>query len=195
MSNVATWFPYHENADVNIVEHRKLAVMVNIHAEVYVPRLIGLTIIDQSFSVLERGETAVINLVVEAGLVEVYSMKNHVDQQPTHCPLHRYQMSPTKVYQAAVNTFQGFHASDFESDPFAASMMGLVSPFAGIHNLDLSPESLSADEAHQIWGQLTPHDDSTYDSASLPYTGAPLIRSYQSEAEMYGSKSWMSPNC
>ncbi|KAJ5327283.1 uncharacterized protein N7506_010385 [Penicillium brevicompactum] len=71
-----------------------------------------------------------------------------------------------------------------DEDPFAASMMGLVSPFAGIHNLDLSPESLSADEAHQIWGQLTPHDDSTYDSASLPYTGAPLIRSYQSEAEI-----------
>ncbi|CAG8124819.1 unnamed protein product [Penicillium salamii] len=62
--------------------------------------------------------------------------------------------------------------------------MSLVTPFAGIHNLDLSPDSLSADEAHQIWGQLTPHSDSPYDSTSLSYTGIPLIRSYQSEADI-----------
>jgi hypothetical protein len=67
-------------------------------------------------------------------------------------------------------------------------MIGLVSPFAGIHNLDMSPDSLSADGAHQIWGQLTPHDDSSYDSASLPSAGTYLIRAYQSEVEMYGQK-------
>ncbi|KAJ5177886.1 uncharacterized protein N7500_000585 [Penicillium coprophilum] len=64
-------------------------------------------------------------------------------------------------------------------------MIGLVSPFAGIHNLDLSPDSLSiADGAHQIWGQLTPHDDGSFDSVPVPDVGSSAIRTYQSEAEM-----------
>ncbi|KAJ6184552.1 hypothetical protein N7519_005853 [Penicillium mononematosum] len=53
-----------------------------------------------------------------------------------------------------------------EPEPFLDNMIGLVSPFAGVHNLDLSPDSLSTvDGAHQFWGQLTPHDDSSYESA------------------------------
>jgi len=78
--------------------------------------------------------------------------------------------------------------SNYELEPFLDSMIGLVSPFAGIHNLDLSPDSLPADGAHQIWGQLTPHDDSSYESVPLPSSGTFLIRSYQSEEEMYGNK-------
>ncbi|CAG7928703.1 unnamed protein product [Penicillium olsonii] len=74
--------------------------------------------------------------------------------------------------------------SNINPEPFPENMLGLVTPFAGVHNLDLSPDSLSADEAQQIWGQLTPHDDSPYGSATLSYTGAPLIRSYQSEVEI-----------
>jgi hypothetical protein len=75
--------------------------------------------------------------------------------------------------------------SNYKPEPFLDSMIGLVSPFAGIHNLDLSPDSLPADKVHQIWGQLTPHDDSSYDSVSVPSAGTFLIRSYRSEAEMY----------
>ncbi|KAJ5952199.1 uncharacterized protein N7479_010612 [Penicillium vulpinum] len=72
-----------------------------------------------------------------------------------------------------------------EIEPFLDNMIGLVSPFAGIHNLDLSPDSLSiADGAHQIWGQLTPHDDSSFDSAPVRDIGSSVIRAYQSEAEM-----------
>lgn len=76
-----------------------------------------------------------------------------------------------------------------ELDPFLDNMIGLVSPFAGIHNLDLSPDSLSTvDGAHQFWGQLTPHDDSSYESAPVQDVGPPVIRAYQSEAEMLVQK-------
>jgi hypothetical protein len=68
-------------------------------------------------------------------------------------------------------------------------MIGLVSPFAGIHNLDLSPDSLSTvDGAHQFWGQLTPHDDSSYESVPVHDVGSSVIRAYQSEAEMLVQK-------
>lgn len=69
-------------------------------------------------------------------------------------------------------------------------MIGLVSPFAGIHNLDLSPDSLSTvDGAHQFWGQLTPHDDSSYESAPVQDVGpSVVVRAYQSEAEMLVQK-------
>jgi hypothetical protein len=64
-------------------------------------------------------------------------------------------------------------------------MIGMVSPFAGIHNLDLSPDYLSvADGAHQIWGQLTPHGDDAFESVPAHNVGSSVIRAYQSEAEM-----------
>ncbi|CAG8909219.1 unnamed protein product [Penicillium egyptiacum] len=70
-----------------------------------------------------------------------------------------------------------------EIEPFLDNMISLVSPFAGIHNLDLSPDSLSTvDGAHQFWGQLTPHDDSSFDSAPVHDVGS--IRAYQSEVEI-----------
>ncbi|KAJ5782982.1 hypothetical protein N7457_004756 [Penicillium paradoxum] len=74
---------------------------------------------------------------------------------------------------------------DDEFEPFLDNMIGLVSPFAGIHNLDLSPDSLSiADGANQIWGQLTPHADSASGSVPLARAGSSQVRAYQSEAEM-----------
>jgi hypothetical protein len=78
--------------------------------------------------------------------------------------------------------------SNYKPEPFLDSMIGLVSPFAGIHNLDLSSDSLPADGVHLIWGQLTPHDGSSYDSVPVPNAETCLIRSYRSEAEMYGRK-------
>ncbi|KAJ5199983.1 hypothetical protein N7472_005187 [Penicillium cf. griseofulvum] len=72
-----------------------------------------------------------------------------------------------------------------DPEPFLDNMIGLVSPFAGIHNLDLSPDYLSiADGAHQIWGQLTPHDDDSFESVPVHDAGSSVIRAYQSEAEM-----------
>ena len=63
-------------------------------------------------------------------------------------------------------------------------MIGLVSPFAGVHNLDLSPDSLSTvGGAHQFCGQLTPHDNS-FDSVPVHDVGSSILRTYQSEAEM-----------
>lgn len=64
-------------------------------------------------------------------------------------------------------------------------MIGLASPFAGIHNLDLSPDSLSfVDGAQQIWGQLTPHDDDSFDTVPMHDRGSSAVRAYQSEEEM-----------
>lgn len=78
--------------------------MVSNHAEVYVPRSTSLTNIDQSFSAPGKGETAVIKRVAEVGLVEVLSMKNHVDQQSTHCPLPRYPMSLMRVNKTTLSS-------------------------------------------------------------------------------------------
>ncbi|KAJ5747426.1 uncharacterized protein N7511_009122 [Penicillium nucicola] len=73
-----------------------------------------------------------------------------------------------------------------EFEPFLDNMIGLVTPFAGIHNLDLSPEALSVgDGAQQIWGQLTPHADSLLDSATQSGAELPMMRAYHSEADMY----------
>lgn len=69
-------------------------------------------------------------------------------------------------------------------------MIGMVSPFAGIHNLDLSPDSLSVTEAtRQIWGQLTPHADGSFESTPISGAGASVIRAYQSEEEMSVQKT------
>ncbi|KAJ5654037.1 hypothetical protein N7490_001040 [Penicillium lividum] len=70
-------------------------------------------------------------------------------------------------------------------DPLLENTMGLLTPFAGIHNLDLSPDTLSdTGEALQLWGQLTPGDGS-FASASIDDVDLPMIRAYQSEEEMY----------
>ncbi|KAJ5869825.1 tRNA(Ile)-lysidine/2-thiocytidine synthase [Penicillium solitum] len=72
-----------------------------------------------------------------------------------------------------------------EIEPFLDNMIGLVSPYAGIHNLDLSPDSMSiVDGSQQIWGQLTPHDDSSFDSVPIHDKGSSAVRAYQSEAEI-----------
>jgi hypothetical protein len=68
-------------------------------------------------------------------------------------------------------------------------MIGLVTPFAGIHNLDLSPETLSVgDGAQQIWGQLTPQADSALDSATQAEVERPMMRAYHSEGDMYAQE-------
>ena len=75
--------------------------------------------------------------------------------------------------------------SNHEPEPFPGNMIDLVSPLAGIHNLDLSPDSLSiADRAHQIWGQLTPHNDRSFESDPMHDVESPAVRAYQSEAAM-----------
>lgn len=64
--------------------------------------------------------------------------------------------------------------------------MGLLTPFVGIHNLDLSPDVLSdAGEALQVWGQLTPGDDGSFASPSVNDMDLPGIRTYQCEEDMY----------
>ncbi|OQD81494.1 hypothetical protein PENANT_c027G08591 [Penicillium antarcticum] len=72
-----------------------------------------------------------------------------------------------------------------EFEPFLDNMIGLVTPFAGIHNLDLSPEALSVGHgAQQIWGQLTPHADSALDSATQAGAESPMMRAYHSEGDI-----------
>ena len=69
-------------------------------------------------------------------------------------------------------------------DSYLEDMMSLVSPFAGIHNLDLSPDALSDSRgAHQLWGQLTPSDDPLASAPSVDANSSG-IRSYTCEEEM-----------
>lgn len=69
-------------------------------------------------------------------------------------------------------------------EPFLENMMGLVSPLAGVHNLDLSPDSSSdATGNRQIWGLPTPSDVPLRQS-SIPDMEMAFIRAYRSEADM-----------
>jgi hypothetical protein len=64
-------------------------------------------------------------------------------------------------------------------------MIGLVSPFAGVHNLDLTPDSLpDASESSQPWGQLTPSTDGAFASASIPDSETLTVRAYLCEEDM-----------
>lgn len=70
------------------------------------------------------------------------------------------------------------------SEPFLENMMGLVSPFAGVHNLDLSPDSSSdATGSRQIWALKTP-SDGPFAPSSISDMEMASIRAYGSEAEM-----------
>lgn len=107
--------------------------------------------------------------------------------QTTHCHL-QCQMSPMKLV-GQVPISQANMVSNQRPEPFLDNMIGLVSPYAGIHNLDLSPDSMSiVDGSQQIWGQLTPHDDSSFDSVPIHDKGSSAVRAYQSEAEMLVQK-------
>lgn len=65
-------------------------------------------------------------------------------------------------------------------------MIGLVSPLAGVHNLDISPDAMSnTNGTQQIWGQLTPSADDPFSSVSIPQAEPSAVRSYRSEEEMY----------
>ncbi|KAJ5122319.1 hypothetical protein N7448_003451 [Penicillium atrosanguineum] len=69
--------------------------------------------------------------------------------------------------------------------PFLDDMIGLVSPFAGVHNLDLTPESLSdANESTQHWGQLTPSTDGPFASASISDSDNFAVRAYLCEDDI-----------
>ncbi|KAJ5656383.1 hypothetical protein N7507_008333 [Penicillium longicatenatum] len=108
--------------------------------------------------VTAKPENAAINPVAEVELVEVF-------ETPQHRP------SPID----AVETI----------DPLLENTMGLLAPFVGIHNLDLSPDVLSdTGEALQLWGQLTPGDDGTFASPSINDTDLPAIRAYQCEDDI-----------
>ncbi|KAJ5546283.1 hypothetical protein N7494_003868 [Penicillium frequentans] len=70
-------------------------------------------------------------------------------------------------------------------DPLLENTMGLLTPFVGIQNLDLSPDVLSdTGEALQLWGQLTPGDDGSYTSPSINDVDLPAIRAYQCEQDI-----------
>ncbi|KAJ6102551.1 hypothetical protein N7486_004978 [Penicillium sp. IBT 16267x] len=71
------------------------------------------------------------------------------------------------------------------TDPLLENTMGLLTPFMGIHNLDLSPDVLSdTGEALQLWGQLTPGDDGSFASPSINEVELPAIRAYQCEEDI-----------
>lgn len=73
---------------------------------------------------------------------------------------------------------------DHLSDPFLENMMGLVTPFAGVHNLDLPLDASSdATENRQIWNLPTP-SDGTFSASSTSNTEGVSIRVYQTEDEM-----------
>lgn len=65
-------------------------------------------------------------------------------------------------------------------------MIGLVSPLAGVHNLDIAPDAMSdTSGAQQIWGQLTPSADQPLSSVSIPHAEPSAVRSYRCEDDMY----------
>jgi hypothetical protein len=65
-------------------------------------------------------------------------------------------------------------------------MLGLVSPLAGVHNLDISPDALSdTSGTRQLWGQLTPSADDPFSSVSIPEAEPSAVRSYRCEEDMY----------
>lgn len=73
-------------------------------------------------------------------------------------------------------------------------MIGLVSPHAGVHNLDMAPDAMSdASGVQQIWGQLTPSADDPVSSGSIPHAELPAVRSYRCEEDMYGIHPHKSP--
>lgn len=82
-------------------------------------------------------------------------------------------------------------------DPLLENTIGLLNPFVGIHNLDLSPDVLSdTGEALQLWGQLTPGDDGSFTSPSLNEMDLPAIRAYQCEDDMYdGHMIYLNATC
>ena len=68
------------------------------------------------------------------------------------------------------------------------SMIGLVSPHAGVHNLDIAPDAMSdTSGVQQIWGQLTPSADDPVSSVSIPHAEPSAVRSYRCEEDMYGT--------
>ncbi|KAJ6119724.1 hypothetical protein N7523_004004 [Penicillium sp. IBT 18751x] len=70
-------------------------------------------------------------------------------------------------------------------DPFLDDMIGLVSPFAGVHNLDLTPESPSdANGPGQPWGQLTPSTDGPLTSTSISESESSAVRAYLCEDDI-----------
>lgn len=71
-------------------------------------------------------------------------------------------------------------------EPLLDNMLGLVSPLAGVHNLDISPEALSdTSGTRQLWGQLTPSADDPFSSVSIPEAEPSAVRSYRCEEDMY----------
>lgn len=145
---------------------------------------------NSSISALEETESALIKPVAGVVLAEEPGMRRRNDDQlqATHCLL-QCQMSPMKLVAQLFPNNKSVVVSNHWPEPFLDNMIGLVSPFAGIHNLDLSPDSLSiVDGSHQIWGQLTPHDDSSFDSVPVHDVGSSATRAYQSEAEMLVQK-------
>jgi hypothetical protein len=64
-------------------------------------------------------------------------------------------------------------------------MIGLVSPLAGVHNLDLTPDSLpDTNESRQSWGQLTPNADGPFAPGSVPDSESSAVRAYVCEEDM-----------
>ncbi|KAJ5690277.1 hypothetical protein N7462_004669 [Penicillium macrosclerotiorum] len=72
-----------------------------------------------------------------------------------------------------------------EATEYFDNMIGLVSPLAGVHNLDLSPDSLTdTSGTRSIWGQLTPSADDPFSSMSISDAEPLSVRSYRCEDEI-----------
>lgn len=70
------------------------------------------------------------------------------------------------------------------SEPSLETMLGLVTPFAGVQNLDVSPDASSnASGNRNFWGLPTPSDGPFITSSSSD-TEVASIRAYQSEGDM-----------
>ncbi|KAJ5677973.1 uncharacterized protein N7477_003606 [Penicillium maclennaniae] len=118
-----------------------------------------------------RTEIVLIGLVAGVVPEEAFDMPKHSD------PILIIMALPLHVPRQTIRTPS--------KDPFLDDMIGLVSPFAGVHNLDLTPESPSdATGSGQTWGQLTPSTDGPFTSASVSNSDSSAVRAYLCEDDI-----------
>lgn len=85
--------------------------------------------------------------------------------------------------------FSSLSSSDCLPDSALDRVMCLVSPFAGLHNLDFSSDSLlDTIGGGNFWEQFTPSTEGPHNSVSAADVEQPIARAYQSEADMYTEK-------
>ncbi|KAJ5606483.1 hypothetical protein N7510_009264 [Penicillium lagena] len=109
--------------------------------------------------------------------------------EPENPPSSFSPSSPPEITESlgkCLILFSSLSLSDCFLDPALDKMIGLVSPFSGLHNLDLSPDSLSDTlGGRHFWEQFTPSTEGPHNSVSAADVEQPTARAYQSEADMY----------